>query len=110
MSTFSVSNVIARLACCPIFANVGTLKAPILMSFLGFTSGANCEVHSARDLDGTSAALLCAVLAIGKEQRGKEDEERGDCKREQSQIFRSPPCPREQTTRVCLSCATTDAV
>ena len=78
MSIFSVSNVIARLACCPIFANVRTLKAPILMSFFGFTSGANCEVPSARDLNGTSAALSCAVLGIGKERRGKEDErERG---------------------------------
>ena len=77
MSIFTVSNVIARLVCCPIFANVRTLKAPILMSFLGFTSGANCEVPRARDLDGTSAALLCAVLGIGKERRGKEDEREG---------------------------------
>ena len=44
------------------------------MSFLGFTSGANCELPSARGLDGTSAALLCAVLGMGKERRGKEDE------------------------------------
>ena len=78
MSIFSVSNVIARLTCCPIFANVRTLKAPILMSFLGLTSGVNCEVPSARDPDGTSAALPCAVLGIGTERRGKEDEkERG---------------------------------
>ena len=76
MSIFSVSNLIARLTCCPIFANMRTLKAPILMSFLGFTSGANCEVPSARDLDGTSVALLCAVLRIGKERK-EDDRERG---------------------------------
>ena len=62
MSTFSVSNVIARLACYTIFANMRTLKAPILMSFLGFISGANCEVPIARDLDGTSVAFLCELV------------------------------------------------
>ena len=37
----SESNVIARLTLCPIFTNVRTLKAPIVMSFLGFTRGVN---------------------------------------------------------------------
>ena len=78
MSIFSVYNVIARLACCPIYANVRTLNAPMLMSFLGFTSEANCEFPSVGDIDGTGVALLCAVLGIGKERRGKEDgRERG---------------------------------
>ena len=72
MFTFSVSNVIARLACCPIYTNVRTFKAAILMSFLGFTSGANCEVPSARDLDGNSAALLCAVQELDSLNRKLE--------------------------------------
>ena len=42
------------------------------------TSGADREVPSSGDLDGTSAALLCAALGIENGRRGKEDErERG---------------------------------
>ena len=70
MSIFSVSNVIARLTCCPIFANVRTLKTPILMSSLGFANEANCEFPNANDVDVTGVALLCAVLGIEKERRG----------------------------------------
>ena len=52
---FCESTLLDRLT----FTNVRALKAPILMSLIGFMTEFNCKFTDAKYIDGTSVASTC---------------------------------------------------